>query len=939
MVAAPRIRLLGPFQVSIGDDSFGVERFERRAGATLVQLLALSPAHRRHRDQIIDALWPNVDLESARRRLYKATTLARTGLGSPDSIVLSGDVIALYPDAELSVDVDTFTDADLDDQEAVSVALDLYRGELLSDEPYAEWVLPYRRKVAERYRRLLRAGRRWHTLLEHDPLDEQAYVGLMKQSLDDGDFREVLRWHDQLRQTLAAELGTEPGAEATDLAVEAEALSNAAVGRSTAVPPSQSFQVDDAIFGRRAALKLVAERLEQHRLVTITGAGGSGKTHLARHAGAAESAATGRNVWLCRLGKISDGEAVAEELLDALGGSRHIDTDTTATICRIIDDTEGLLILDNCEHLLEAVRELVVTLLGHCQGLRILATSREPVALSQEVVLPLDALSRASAVEFFVEEAQRRGFPEGADREQIGQLCERLDDLPLAVQLAAARAATLGLDGVEALLEDRLDALRSDAAAMTPHHESLRRAIEWSFDTLSEPEQELFVGLASFADRFTIDGVLAVAGKPTQSNGEVLDLFDRLVRRSLIEGPLIGPDGATYRLLESIRLFARQQPGTADAADRHLSFFLNRAATSRAMMRDEPDAALHRNRIDWDDLRVARRHAADHGDTASVFELMGHVSPMVLDQLRFEYLDWCAEALGADDRWADTAVESVGHARALAVWGTLQSYRGEIEAGREKAEAALAAAPDDDVVLFCLGWLRMIVGSDDIGLSCFERVVADPTRSAGSLRGGCLTAMVVVNFAAGRRFDSHVAALEALAPLGSPYEVNHLLSLGLQRLFAFDIAEGMDLVRRAADLADLHDHRFVSIGAREVLAHAAVRAGTPEQAVVAVREAIAFPRQRGLWTLAVSPLTLGAKLLADNGHERVATMVLAASESSGYTYRSSATRLAAIAAIQERSPEQFQAWWAAGQPIGLRAAVELVLSAIDQFAATGLNQT
>lgn len=907
------IRLLGRFEIQIGDDRFGIERFERRSAVDLVQYLALSPERRRHREQIYEALWPEADPDRARRRLYKATTLARKALGFPDSVRMQGDVVSLFPDLDCRLDCDVVENADLSDAQAVDAAIDAYRGELLADDPYAEWSGQRRRVLAERYRQLVRSTERWDTAIELDPTDEEAHVALMRDDLAAGARATVLRRYDLLVDALA-QIGAVPGPEA-------ERLREAAGSQPLRLPVERLVVADDRLIGRHLALKSVVRALQASRFTTVTGPGGVGKTHLARHVAAELFDDFDQQVWMCELGALSDAVGLPDEFLDSVGGSRHTDTDSFDSAVRIIGDRRVLVVFDNCEHLVESVRAFVDRLLDRCPQIRILATSREAIGAKAEVVVPLAPLSRAASIELFVTEVERRGGTVDIEDQTLDQICGRLDDAPLAIVLAAARARTLGLKGVERLLETRLDALRVEETMANANHTSLRTAIDWSFDLLQPDERLLLTDLGAFAKNFTLEGVLAVAGCRGSDETEIVDGFDRLVRRSLVMGPTPGPFGATFRLLESVRLFAREKTVDRRAADAHVDYVLTRVADARMGLRSDADAANDRFSFDFDDMRLARRRAAELNDHRLV-ALLSEMAPMALSLLRFEYLDWCEAAIGADP----PQIESEDHARVAAAMAVFQASRGEVDRCVALARRALAVAPDDDVVLFAVGWLLGATGQEDRGRACFERLAADPTGRAGQLRSGAMLALVVI-YSVHVDLKPLVAMSEALVGGGRVYRVNHLAIRSMYRLTQGSVADAVADLDEAIALADRHEHRFNSTAIRDLRAFTHVHFGSMADAYWAVKDSLEWPQRRGVWTLALNGLTMTSRLLTNDDNPEIATMLLAASQDAGLRHRTEAVRKPLIDEL--RVHDEFETWWRAGEAIDVRSAISLAVGVLE----------
>jgi DNA-binding SARP family transcriptional activator len=275
------ITLLGGFEVRVGGKAVEPLAWERRQASTLVKLLALTPSRRLHREQCIDAIWPDLDIADAAPRLHKAAHYARKALGDRDAIVLRGDAVALFPSAEVTVDVDEFEQLatralDVNDREAVEPALERYGGVLLPADPYEEWTVARREHARRRHMELLRRARRWEALLVEDAADEEAHLALMRASLEAGDRRAALRQYERMDRALRDELGMTPSAAATRLRDEIVAAMHEPVVAS----PSAA-----GLVGREREMGvldgLLAEASEERgRAVLVSGPPGVGKSTL-----------------------------------------------------------------------------------------------------------------------------------------------------------------------------------------------------------------------------------------------------------------------------------------------------------------------------------------------------------------------------------------------------------------------------------------------------------------------------------------------------------------------------------------------------------------------------------------------------------------------------------------------------------------------------------
>ena len=305
------------------------------------------------------------------------------------------------------------------------------------------------------------------------------------------------------------------------------AVDSGAAGAAGAVEPADALD-GTGLVGRAEELRRLLGRLEQHRVVTLTGPGGVGKTSLADLA-LRRSPFAGT---MCQLANTRDPDAIANVVLGAIGEGQQRDADPAESLARVLEDRTDLLLLDNCEHVLAGARSLVEQLTARCPELRILATSRVALGLPGESVLPIEPLSTEDAVRCFTERARQVGEEIGNDDPSVTELCERLDCLPLALELAAVRTRILSPAKMLDLLTDRFRLLRRSEGD-DDRHSSLVATIEWSWDDLSEADAALLADLAVFVGQFSLEDAASVA----LDGGDPLDAIDgleRLVARSLV---------------------------------------------------------------------------------------------------------------------------------------------------------------------------------------------------------------------------------------------------------------------------------------------------------------------------------------------------------------------------------------------------------------------
>ncbi|MEW2401567.1 BTAD domain-containing putative transcriptional regulator [Streptomyces sp. NPDC046862] len=402
------------------------------------------------------------------------------------------------------------------------------------------------------------------TLLAAHPLSERLYGQLMRALHAAGRAAEALTVYEEARRTLADELGADPSPELAALHLE---LLRGREAERKRVPVQLTRFV-----GRESELVRIAALLTEVRLVTLTGPGGAGKTRLA-----IEAASARPGVCFVELAPLTDGAQIPYAVLTALGvrGARTPATDSADRLLAALEERELLLVLDNCEHLVEEAARLTALLLAACPGVRVLATSRESLGITGEVLVPVPPLQPDPAVRLFLDRARavRPGF-EGHAR--VPDICAALDGLPLAIELAAARLRTLTPDELADRLGDRFRLLSRGDRSKAPRHRTLRAVVEWSWDLLDDEERELARRMTVFFGGATLEAVETVCGMPYPE-----DLLASLVEKSFLEVA-----GGRYRMLETIRAFAAE--GNArerDVRDAHAAYFLRLAERAEPYLR------------------------------------------------------------------------------------------------------------------------------------------------------------------------------------------------------------------------------------------------------------------------------------------------------------------------------------------------------------------
>ncbi|WP_114251787.1 BTAD domain-containing putative transcriptional regulator [Streptomyces sp. Go-475] len=574
-------------------------------------------------------------------------------------------------------------------------ALALWRGPALADLPdraaeAARWDARRLDVLRARHTAALALGQAEQSLPEltalcdSHPLDEPLQALRLRALRDAGRTAEALAAYEDVRRLLADRLGTDPGPELR--ALHTELLNTPGPGgspaadRGRAVTPAQPPAAPapgnlrarlTSFIGRETDIETIRADLAAARLVTLLGPGGAGKTRLSQEAAEAVRHAMPGGVWLAELAPVDDPAAVPEAVLTAVGARETVlygagaEGIRAAVADRLDDPVERLaehcsrpgmlLILDNCEHVADAAARLAEELLARCPGLTVLATSREPLGVPGELLRPVEPLPEPVALRLLADRgaAARPGFRIEDDPEACAEICRRLDGLPLAIELAAARLRMLTPRQIADRLDDRFRLLTSGSRTVLPRQQTLRAVVDWSWDLLDEDERDVLRRLSVFAGGCDLPAAEAVCGPVA------LEALGSLVDRSLVVAAPPGEqtDGEMrYRLLETVAEYAAErldESGQRAEAERaHLTYFRELARTTDPLLRGPGQlAAIHRLEREYENLRTALRHAVALRDEQEALCLaLSLVWYWQMRDLRIEARNWCREimTLGPD---------------------------------------------------------------------------------------------------------------------------------------------------------------------------------------------------------------------------------------------------------------------------------------------------
>ena len=698
------LKLLGGFEARVHAGAAMV--LPTKKAQALLGYLALPLGQSHPREKLATLLWGDMQHVQARGNLRNALSRIRKILprAARASLVVDGASVSLDPSG-VDVDVAQFerllAEGSMGALEQIAV---LYRGDLLaglvlSERPFEDWLMAERERLHElaiqglgrlfAYQQhagdhevAVQTGLR---LLALDALQEPVHRALMSLYAGLGRRHAALRQYQLCLDTLKRELNAPPEAETTHLyheilrtppgRAEKPGPASGAAARSAA-PPTNLPASSSELIGREAETRDVVDLVTRHRLVTLTGAGGIGKTRLGVEVARCLLPAFVDGVWLVELAPLSDPSLVPANVAVALKLALPDPAESPERMAAALGDKHLLLILDNCEHVIDAAARMADAVLRVAPHARVMATSREPLRAPGESLYRVPSLEvpregtddckellQNAAVSLFV--ARVRGVegrfsPDARTAAIMGALCRRLDGIPLAIELAAARTATLGLDELAARLDDRFRLLTGGHRTALPRQQTLRATLDWSYELLPAIAQTVLRRLAVFAGSFTLEAASAVVTGDDLDAPEAVDIVTNLAAKSLIVVDIADAD-TQYRLLETTRAYALEK--LADSGE--LDQVARRHAQHYQVVFERAEAEWDRPTFEW--LAVYGRH---------------------LDNVRTG-LDWAFSPRG------DASIGVALTTSALPLWFH-QSLLLECQGRVERALASLAERPGRD---------------------------------------------------------------------------------------------------------------------------------------------------------------------------------------------------------------------------------------------------
>jgi predicted ATPase len=646
-----------------------------------------------------------------------------------------------------------------------------------------------------------------------------------------------------------------------DLAAPTRLFQVRAPGLAVSFPPLRTLDrvpgnlpvMATSFIGRDQELKRLVELIREHRLVTLTGVGGVGKTRLAVQVAAELVLDFSDGVWLVELAPVADPDAVPDVVATALGVTALSGT-VTDSIVNALAGRRLLLVVDNCEHVLDAVAPLLATIVAATSSVTVLATSREALGVAGEhrwpvPPFPVDEGARSPAVELFTERARAQDpeFQLDTDATTVVEICRRVDGIALAIELAAARMVSMTPQDLIECLDDRFRVL-SGPPRGGGRHQTLIQSVQWSYELLGEAERRLLDRCSVFYDGFDphsaaylVDGLDQYA---------VFDLLDSLVRKSLVTVERHGGH-ARYGMLETIRQYAHERLAADgdgdDVRDRHAAFFAREVQRHWEQWEGpDQDAAIEWNVVELANLRAAFHWARDRDDLATATTIAAHATLLGWAEQRFEPVGWAEEILDA------ATAADVPQLPRLYTAASLCNYLGRPRDGLDHSDAALRLEAAGQHDPFELGWsgvfqavAHLYAGRTPRAVEILAELSTSVTTAGQSAALGCYIYLLP---AVGRSDDALAVAddaVELLRSRGSLF-ILALVLLGHGRAIgSADPDRALKLLREAHELTRAHPFLFMeSLVARDT-AGLEARHGDADRALELLDDTIATFHRAG----------------------------------------------------------------------------------------------
>ncbi len=965
----------------------------------LLAALLIEPRKVVTTDRLTELLWGDDPPPSARNSLQTYVARVRDALGRWQASAgvtthAAGYALDVEPDQVDSVRFErllTSARAGTDAAQTVAVldeALGLWRGPAFVDLASTDagrgvglrleelWLAAAQTRVDA----LLELGRYAEAVADLEaavaaqPLQERPHEQLVRALAASGRTAEALERARAYRRRLADEVGLDPSprlaAVEQDVRRQAPAVVPAAPQPAPSVAPGhRPPRYATSLVGRDDDLARVNAALGQARLVTVTGPGGVGKTRLALAVADARSSGAAPETRLCELGPIGDGAAAAHAIAGAVAGAvgvtaapgRSLDVEV---VVESLQERELLLVLDCCEHLLDSVAAFADAVLRRCPRVVLLATSRERLGVDGEQVLPLAPLpveavtagavadadpGDAPAVRLFADRARAVSptFELSADNaDAVVEVCRRLDGLPLAIELAAARANALEPADLAARLDERFTLMEVGRRAGEPRHRTLRATVDWSYQLLDETERRVFSHLSVFAGGFTLplaEQVTAGTGAPQERTAAVVA---GLVDKSMLV-PVRDRQPPRYTMLETLRAYGWEQlveRGEAAAAARaHAGAMVAFAEQAASKLRTSAEA-------DWvvqldtevDNLRAAHRWALRTGDgdlvlrTSRALHRYGGFRP------HREVLEWAEAAVALPGLTGHPALPGALAAAGVAAW-----MRGDLDTAEAYAQRGLDTAGGDEpaaraVLYEVIADVAAFKGHMDEAADRF----AEATRLAEQAGDAHTAVFTLGSQALVRAYSGHTRQAAALAAAcrDRAHRLRNPSGLAWARYVCGEVVGGDDppralaLLAEARQIADSVRNGFVAGVAEVSAATVRSRLGDPAEALPEFAALIDRWRRSNNWTQQWVTLRNLVESLVRLGEDEVATVLHAAATTAGAdppSYGAEAARLRAAAesARDRLDPQSYRAAAERGRQLAPDEILSLATDTIERLLA------
>ena len=825
----------------------------------VLAVLALSAGRRVSTDRLVDLVWDEHPPASARRTVQSYVASLRRAMGAGAALKPAQNGYTLEIDrvqvdllafedrsAELFADVGLDPDVKADALEALLSAWEPPLDGLRDVPRLMELAAPFdelRLQAVEALAAAQIAGTRsgdavkmLEALVREYPTRENFWLELARGLNRLGRRDAALTAMQRARESLREHLGVHPsallatfetdlltddgerlqrgGSDGVDPPLDASPAPLEPAGRPGGLSPTGNLPRQSTSFvGRGADVRMMSQLIREHQLVTVTGVGGVGKTRLAVQVATDLEPEFDDGVWFVELAPVGNAASVPNATATALGLRAQPGKSMTATIAETLAGRRMLVVLDSCEHVLDAAADLVEAITGCSETVSVVATSREGLGIGGEhlwAVPPFDLTDGASsaAAELFMERADAvvAGFSLelDTDREAVAEICRRLDGIPLGIELAAARMLSMTPSEVLARLSDGFH-LVSGSRRGPQRHQTMSNVVQWSYDLLTADEKAVLHACAVFAGGFDVSAVTAACDRFDEYT--MLDVLDSLVRKSLVTTSRAG--GRTrFGMLETVRQFSEEQHvGSTDAEigeirDRHAQYFAAQAAAQWELW----DGPQQRDATDWveaefDNLRTGFFWAIDREDLSSAVAIAAHTTALAYTLQRYEPVEWAEAVLPA------AAAADLAQLPRLYSAASLCSFVGRSADAVRYAEAASALQTDPHYQPFDVGWVRhaealahLLAGRTDRYLEICTELIDEP--GLGHVVGLCGRTHILG--LVGRDEEGIEIADDAMAAArahGNPFWIAAAHAAGGAAFAAPDPVRALDILRRGLSYA------------------------------------------------------------------------------------------------------------------------------------------